>query len=104
MNQTKTTPALVYGMCWLVPDQEKNCHECHTMSCPVNTGHATYDMLFDNCNKEQSEAGERNETAAPVHGMCWLVPDQEKNCHECHTRSCPVNTGFATYEMLFDKK
>ena len=47
MNQTKTTPALVYGMCWLVPDQEKNCHECHTRSCPVNTGFATYDMLFD---------------------------------------------------------
>ena len=38
----------------------------------------------------------------PVYGMCWILPDREADCANCHTRSCPVNTGNATYKMLFD--
>lgn len=44
VSEPKTIP--IYGMCWLLPDREADCMDCHTMSCPVNTGNATYDMLF----------------------------------------------------------
>ena len=44
VSEPKAIPE--YGMCWLKPEDKADCANCHTRSCPVNTGNATYDMLF----------------------------------------------------------
>ena len=49
---------------------------------------------------EESKPGESKRKL----GMCWLKPDEKADCSDCHTRSCPVNTGNATYEMLFEEE
>lgn len=35
-------------------------------------------------------------------GKCFLLPERNADCDECHDRACPVITGFATYDMLVD--
>ena len=35
-------------------------------------------------------------------GKCFLLPERNADCDECHDRACPVMTGFATYDMLVD--
>lgn len=42
-----------WGKCFLLPDRDADCEDCHDMACPINTGCATYDMLAD--GEEPSE-------------------------------------------------
>ena len=100
-------------MCWVTkkPIDINECRDCHTQSCPINTGFADDPIYIDEIKQDvkvpEKESTEEmySSTGELFRWRCWVTskPFDPDECRDCHTQSCPINTGFADDPIPIDE-
>lgn len=55
-------------------------------------------LPYTSSDFEPDEPAVPNVKTKKITNPCIVCPDQEADCSDCHTMSCPVNTGACDYD------